>query len=172
MDGGFDAGAVGRVEKQNVDLLLQHVFNVGNLLCHVVTGVSYDNIRTDAGGSFFQRFLHGNEIGVVQLLKGHADLELVLGNGRSGDQGQCDGSCKKRQFHVISSLGIIADSTCPFPDGAMPPELVEISGVVSCYSAMTNAFWAANVVRNWDGDIPLNFRKCRLKFERFENPTS
>ncbi|CUX52748.1 exported hypothetical protein [Agrobacterium genomosp. 5 str. CFBP 6626] len=105
MHGGFDAGAVGRVQKQDVDLLLKHVFNVGNLLCHIVTGVRDDNVGTDACRGFLQRFLHRHEIGVVQLLERHADLQLFLRQRRSGHH--CNCGCRHQEFRFHSHCNFL-----------------------------------------------------------------
>ncbi|MNL15063.1 hypothetical protein D3C87_1360310 [compost metagenome] len=102
--GGFDAGAVGRVQKQDVDLLLQHVFHVGNLLCHIVAGVGDDNISADACRGFLQRFLHGHKIGVVQFLERHADFQLVLCQCRSGHHCKCGRCHQELGFHSHSNF--------------------------------------------------------------------
>ena len=60
----------------------------------------------------------------------------------------------------------------PLPGGGFVARIGESRACGRPYSAMTSALLAAKVVRNCDGDIPLSLRKCRLKFDRFENPTS
>ncbi|MDQ0588788.1 hypothetical protein QFZ47_002897 [Variovorax paradoxus] len=94
--GRLHAGGVGRVQQQDVDLLLDHVLHVADLLGHVVPGIGGDHGCADAGCGFLERLLHRHEVGVVELLEGHADAQRLLrclrlrGGGtesQSGDEG-------------------------------------------------------------------------------------
>ena len=50
LHGRFHARAVGRVQQQDVDALLQHVLDVRDLLGHVMARVGYDDLGADLGG--------------------------------------------------------------------------------------------------------------------------
>lgn len=65
---------------------LQHVFDVADLLGHVVAGVGDDQFRADGCARLFKGVFHGDEIGVVDLLEGGADANGLGGVGKSGDR--------------------------------------------------------------------------------------
>ena len=104
--GRFHARAVGRVQQQDVDALLQHILHVRDLLGHVMARVGDDHLGPDLGGGLVQGLLHGHEIRVVHFLERHADLQRVVlcrGQvGRGGKKGR--GGCGLQQgLHGSSS---------------------------------------------------------------------
>nr|GEX37623.1 hypothetical protein [Tanacetum cinerariifolium] len=75
LHGRLHAYRVGGVDDQNVDALLQHVFDVADLLGHIVTSVRDQQRCADAGRGVLKGVLHGHEIGVVDLLERSADFQ-------------------------------------------------------------------------------------------------
>ena len=94
----FDAGGVGRVEQEDVDLLLDHVFNVADLLGNVVACVGDDDRCANRSGGFFQCLLHGDEVGVVEFLERHTDFQRSCGD-RKGNS--CTQHQRKNLFHCF-----------------------------------------------------------------------
>jgi len=84
LDGRLHADGVSGVDQQDVDALLQHVFDITDLLGHVVAGVSDDQLGTDGRAGFFQGVFHGDEIGVVDFLERGADADGLGGVGKRG----------------------------------------------------------------------------------------
>ena len=77
---------IGRVDQQDIHLLLQHVFHVADLFGDVMARIGHVHLGADIRRRLIQRLLHGDEVVVVHFLERHTDRDLLGQRPMAGRQ--------------------------------------------------------------------------------------